>query len=128
MGWGDDSRDRGRDRRDSDRGGGRDRSPMRRDSRGPPRDAPRSFGGDRPPRGPPGGNYGGGPSDARKTDRDNRTLFLRNLPFTADENSMRNFPPIARAMAVRVAMDKETGKPRGFCHVEYRAYENGVKL
>ena len=36
---------------------------------------------------------------------------------------MRDFPPIARAMSVRIATDRETGKPRGFCHVEYNTQD-----
>ncbi|CAI7931527.1 unnamed protein product [Closterium sp. NIES-54] len=48
------------------------------------------------------------------------TLFVKNLPFSADQDTIAEFfADCGEVSDVRIAMDKETGRARGFCHVEF---------
>ena len=45
-------------------------------------------------------------------------VFVGNLPFDADEVLLKEtFAPCGRVLFVRFAMDEESGKPAGFCHI-----------
>lgn len=47
-------------------------------------------------------------------------LFVGNLDYTAVKEDLMNiFSPYGSVASVSVAMDRETGKPRGFGFVEY---------
>ena len=48
-----------------------------------------------------------------------KQLYVGNLPYTATEDSVRDtFSPFGSVNAVRMMMDRETGRFRGFCFVE----------
>ena len=49
-----------------------------------------------------------------------KNLYVGNLPFTADENSIRElFSTSGRAVTeVKLVTDRDTGRPRGFGFVE----------
>merc|ERR1719203_2520144 len=57
--------------------------------------------------------------DARQGDKDNRTLFVRGIPYGADEDAVWGLPVFEKATAVRITRDKETGDSRGFGFVEF---------
>lgn len=47
-------------------------------------------------------------------------VFVGNVAFgTTDEDIRRIFSEVGRVKNVRMAVNSETGKPRGFCFVEY---------
>ena len=46
-------------------------------------------------------------------------VFVGNIAFgTTDEDIRRIFSEVGRVKNVRMAVNSETGKPRGFCFVE----------
>jgi RNA recognition motif-containing protein len=48
-----------------------------------------------------------------------KQLYVGNLPYTAEENDVRDaFGQFGSVQAVRMMMDRETGRFRGFCFVE----------
>jgi nucleolin len=48
------------------------------------------------------------------------TVFVGNLPWSVTEDTMREwFGEIGEVVAVRIAEDPETGKRKGFGHVEF---------
>lgn len=47
------------------------------------------------------------------------TLYVGNLPFSADQESVRElFADHGEVVSVKLIMDRETGRPRGFGFVE----------
>ncbi|KAH8082106.1 hypothetical protein JL720_8632 [Aureococcus anophagefferens] len=47
-------------------------------------------------------------------------VFVGNIAFgTTDEDIRRIFSEVGRVLGVRMAVNAETGKPRGYCFVEY---------
>lgn len=47
------------------------------------------------------------------------TLYVGNLPFAADQESIRElFADHGDVLSVKLIMDRETGRPRGFGFVE----------
>ena len=56
-------------------------------------------------------------------DKDKRTVFVRNLPYTVDENTLQCLNYFECASEIRLARDKETGKVRGFANVEFKTPE-----
>ena len=47
------------------------------------------------------------------------TLYVGNLPFAADQESIRElFASHGEVISVKLMMDRETGRPRGFGFVE----------
>ena len=47
------------------------------------------------------------------------TLYVGNLPFAADQESVRElFAAHGEVLSVKLMMDRETGRPRGFGFVE----------
>jgi len=82
---------------------GRSRSPPPRRSRSPPRREERR--------------------DESREDRDKRALFLNNIPYTANQDDILDLRAFRRAIAVRIALDRSTGRPRGFAHVEFKDEE-----
>ena len=56
------------------------------------------------------------------TDEDARTLYVGNLPYRANETSVRElFSEHGTVLSVRLMKDKHTGKRRGFGFVEMAA-------
>lgn len=48
-----------------------------------------------------------------------KSIYVGNLPFSATEEDIRNlFSPYGTVHAVKLIMDRETGKPRGFGFVD----------
>lgn len=58
-------------------------------------------------------------TDARKGEKDARTLFVRGIPYSADEDGLWALPVFEKATAVRITRDKETGDSRGFGFIEF---------
>ena len=54
-----------------------------------------------------------------RNEKDERTLFVRGIPYDADEDQLRTVEIFAEATAVRITRDKETGESRGFGFVEF---------
>jgi nucleolin len=56
------------------------------------------------------------------------TVFVGNLPWDATEEALREvFAGVGEVTGVRIALDRETGKPRGFGHVEFSSTEEAQK-
>ena len=66
--------------------------------------------GDRNPAGKDRGNF---------KEKDARTLFVRGIPYSADEDMLWAMDMFKDATAVRITKDKETGESRGFGFVEF---------
>lgn len=67
---------------------------------------------------------GGSSSAAEPTS----TLFLGNLSFTVTEDDIRGaLGECGNLISVRIATDKETGRPRGFGHAEFSSVEEAMK-
>ena len=48
-----------------------------------------------------------------------KTLYVGNLPFSASEDDVRSlFTNYGEVVSVKLIMDRETGRPRGFGFVE----------
>jgi RNA recognition motif-containing protein len=48
-----------------------------------------------------------------------KSIYVGNLPFSASEDEVRSFfAPHGEVKSVRLMMDRETGRPRGFGFVE----------
>ncbi len=53
-----------------------------------------------------------------------KMIYVGNLPFTATDDEVRGlFSKHGTVHTVKLVMDRDTGKPRGFCFVEM---ENGA--
>jgi len=79
---------------------------------------------DRLPREPRGqkresGGFGGGGFD--KSERDSRTLFAKNLPWSADSEGVGALFEGIRE--VRMLNDRETGRSKGMCFIEFNSVE-----
>ncbi len=47
------------------------------------------------------------------------SIYVGNLPYTATEDEIRDiFAPFGEVLAVKIIMDRETGRPRGFGFVD----------
>ncbi|CAD6194881.1 unnamed protein product [Caenorhabditis auriculariae] len=54
-------------------------------------------------------------------------VYVGNLPYDATEQDIGSyFSSIGEVQNVRIVYDRETGRPRGFCFVEY-ADESGAQ-
>jgi len=81
-------------------------------------------------RGPPQNNgsrggYGGGQQSTytpSNYDGEKHTIFVGNLGFKTTEQSVKNFfKDCGNVVDVRIAKDRDTGKSKGFCHVDFDA-------
>jgi RNA recognition motif-containing protein len=64
----------------------------------------------------------------RRRARAAATVFVGNLPWSVTEEGMREwFSEIGEVVAVRIAEDYETGKRKGFGHVEFAAAASARK-
>jgi len=77
------------------------------------------------PRASPGASAGGaGAFASRPANEPSNNLFIGNLSFDADEESIKSaLAHIAEVVHVRIATDKETGRMKGFGHVEFADLE-----
>merc|ERR1711879_390415 len=76
-----------------------------------------------------GQNQRGGFGDRAETDK--KTLFVRNLPWSASEDEILGLECFQKAVNCRIAHDRETGRPRGFAHIEFEdgaGAEEGFKI
>ncbi len=56
------------------------------------------------------------------------TLFIGNLPFTLDENKLKQtFSTAGAVVSVKIVTDKYSGKSRGFGFVEMSSEEEAKK-
>jgi hypothetical protein len=56
-----------------------------------------------------------------------KTVFVRNLPWSAGDDELRAFFADCGALAdVRIAMDYQTNRPKGFAHVQFEELEGAA--
>jgi len=54
-----------------------------------------------------------------RAEKDSRTLFVRGIPYSADEDMLYAMDLFKNASAVRITRDRDTGESRGFGFVEF---------
>ena len=71
------------------------------------------------------GGYGGAAGGNRGGSSDGKfTAFVKNLPFKINDNSLRKFfNDCGGINELRIATDKDTGKLKGFAHVDFESQE-----
>ncbi|AAS96688.1 RNA recognition motif domain-containing protein [Nitratidesulfovibrio vulgaris] len=58
-----------------------------------------------------------------------KTLYVGNLPFSASEDDVRSlFTNYGEVVSVKLIMDRETGRPRGFGFVEMNDGDAGAAI
>lgn len=63
----------------------------------------------------------------RKTDP-TRALYIGNIPYeTSDADLNKLFRDLDNVVDVRVAVDRNTGWPRGFAHADFADVESATK-
>lgn len=77
-------------------------------------------------------------SPRKPSETPTKTLYVGNIPYDTTDSELNTlFRELPNVKAVRIAVDKSTGWPRGFGHVEFAAAEDaelamrkleGVKL
>lgn len=55
----------------------------------------------------------------RSGEKDARTLFVRGIPYSADEDALWGVEHFANAAAIRLMRDQESGESRGFGFIEF---------
>lgn len=51
-------------------------------------------------------------------------LYVGNLPYTADEDQLREmFSPYGEIEELALIMDRETGRPKGFAFITFKAQQ-----
>ena len=79
-----------------------------------------------------GGGKGGTPQPMTEKPEGCTTLFIANLSFEVNEDSLwEEFGKCGDVKAIRLATDRETGEYRGFGHVEFydtNAADEAAKL
>ncbi|KAF2859119.1 RNA-binding domain-containing protein [Piedraia hortae CBS 480.64] len=53
-----------------------------------------------------------------------RTLFIGNMSYQISDADLNNLFQDVKCEKIRVAVDRRTGQPRGFCHVDFRNIED----
>jgi len=65
-------------------------------------------------------NAGGGSGGGVSADRQQRSVFVGNIPYKATENELiQIFSQAGSVVAFRLVADRETGRPKGFGFCEY---------
>jgi len=65
-------------------------------------------------------NYQAEPTKPRVTNPPSKVLFIGNIAFEmTDADLNKLFRDVPGVFDVRVAVDRRTGQPRGFCHAEF---------
>merc|ERR1712166_1281545 len=59
----------------------------------------------------------------RMADRESRTIFCRNLSWNATQDMLFAVPQFQNAADIKIPTDRETGRPRGFCFIEFNTAE-----
>lgn len=58
-----------------------------------------------------------------------KTLYVGNLPFTAEQEDVRDlFAAHGEVVSVKLMFDRETGRPRGFGFVEMNDGDAGAAI
>ncbi|RAL09807.1 nucleic acid-binding protein, partial [Aspergillus homomorphus CBS 101889] len=56
----------------------------------------------------------------QRDSRPSKSLYIGNLPFEMTDSDLNElFSDIVNVIDVRVAIDRRTGQPRGFCHADF---------
>lgn len=59
-----------------------------------------------------------------QTSPESETLFVGNLPFSANEDSVHElFGPCGNVMGIRLPTDPESGRPKGFGYVQFSSVD-----
>ena len=59
-----------------------------------------------------------------KASPESDTLFVGNIPFSANEDSMHElFGPCGSVMGIRLPTDPDSGRPKGFGYVQYSSID-----
>lgn len=59
-------------------------------------------------------------SDPKPVGEPTRTIYIGNIPFEMTDRELNDiFKDMYNLIDVRVAVDRRTGQPRGFCHAEF---------
>ena len=59
-------------------------------------------------------------SDPKPVGQPTRTIYIGNIPFEMTDRELNDiFKDMYNLIDVRVAVDRRTGQPRGFCHAEF---------
>ncbi|KAL1954698.1 hypothetical protein VTO42DRAFT_802 [Malbranchea cinnamomea] len=59
-------------------------------------------------------------SEQKAVAKPTRTLYIGNIPFEMTDRELNDiFKDMYNLIDVRVAVDRRTGQPRGFCHAEF---------
>ena len=56
-------------------------------------------------------------------DRESRTIFCRNLSWNATQEDLFAVAQFQNAADIKIPTDRETGRPRGFCFIEFNTAE-----
>merc|ERR1711957_1124834 len=59
----------------------------------------------------------------KMADRESRTIFCRNLSWNATQDMLFAVPEFKGAADIKIPTDRETGRPRGFCFIEFNTAE-----
>merc|ERR1711935_595125 len=59
----------------------------------------------------------------KMADRESRTIFCRNLSWGATQEMLFAVPAFQNAADIKIPTDRETGRPRGFCFIEFNSAE-----
>lgn len=60
------------------------------------------------------------PGDSQPKSSPTRTIYIGNIPFEMTDKELNDlFKDMDNLIDVRVAVDRRTGQPRGFCHAEF---------
>lgn len=65
----------------------------------------------------------------RKTENNepSRSLYIGNIPYETTDTQLNDlFSRLNGVLDVRVAVDRTTGWPRGFCHVDFKDVESAT--
>jgi len=57
-------------------------------------------------------------------DSQDRTIFVRNISWSATEDDLRDVPAFQKCCHVKIPVDRESGRPRGFGFVEFSSVED----
>merc|ERR1712066_1135318 len=56
-----------------------------------------------------------------------RTIFVRNVAYACTEDDLRSVPVFAAASNIKLPLDRESGRPRGFGFIEFNSEEDCQK-
>merc|ERR1712127_970796 len=59
----------------------------------------------------------------KMADRESRTIFCRNLSWNATQDMLFAVAQFQNAADIKIPTDREIGRPRGFCFIEFNTAE-----